>query len=508
LRRSNLVGVRRLALVVLAALAATASADDDTEQKPSYRAVVDRVELEPASITGMRLRIYLSALAIDGQMLDLTDPKAIRVYLGGGQLNAPYALGSFSSTSTDTAIVVLVQATQDYSEALTEITEALDHELIEKLGEHAQIAIIPYGENAGTAKLAPAKGLTTDKTVAIHSDGSVGDPALMDAVDRALILLRKADTPAEGQAPHPLRKIVVVIGDGRDRGGDHDRVTAAGKRAAKEGVRIHAIAYSPGDVRRPLLVLGELAKQSMGTFRWPGRGRKPTADSWSDTFKQLEQEIDKQYVLTYFVGPEDEVAAKRLHVVTVGRTETTSNEMKVPDAATCGGSACEGYCSDARCVIPREAGANKLLMWSLYIGGGVVGGILLLGTIGYFVQKKNRPAPLPGEPGGPILPPNMLANGQWAPTLLVMTGPLAGKRMYLRNGFLIGKQPGCDLQIDDQYASSQHCQIGMDPVGNCKLYDRGSTNGTLLNGVPVQEAVLQHGMTIRIGSCEMRFLTQ
>jgi pSer/pThr/pTyr-binding forkhead associated (FHA) protein len=102
----------------------------------------------------------------------------------------------------------------------------------------------------------------------------------------------------------------------------------------------------------------------------------------------------------------------------------------------------------------------------------------------------------------------MLPNGTWAPTLLVMTGPLAGKRLYVRNGFLIGKQPGCDLQIDDQYASSQHCQIGMDAAGNCKLYDRGSTNGTLLNGVPVTEAVLQNGVTIRIGGVEIRFLTQ
>src|SRR6185436_14295922 len=117
------------------------------------------------------LRVYLTALALDGQMLDLTDPKAIRVYAGPSELKAPYAIGNFASTSTDTAIVVLVQNNQDFSEALPSI--------VEKLGDHAQIAILPYGENTGAAKLAPAK---TVKLGNIPADGTVGDPALMDSV--------------------------------------------------------------------------------------------------------------------------------------------------------------------------------------------------------------------------------------------------------------------------------------------------------------------------------------
>jgi hypothetical protein len=224
---------------------------------------------------------------------------------------------------------------------------------------------------------------------------------------------------------------------------------------------------------------------------------------------QLYEEIDKQYVLTYFVNGDDEVAGKRLHVVTSGRTEATSNEAKVPDAPACGGNACEdGYCVDTKCVLPLGAYTSKLVLWSMYIGGGAVGLFLIIGTIGFVVARKNRPGPAPGEPGGAILPPGMLPNGKWAPTLLVMTGPLAGQRKYLRNGFSIGKQPGCDLVIDDQYASSLHAQVGMDPLGNCVLYDNGSTNGTLLNGVPIREVALQHGVTIRIGSVEVRFLAQ
>jgi pSer/pThr/pTyr-binding forkhead associated (FHA) protein len=78
----------------------------------------------------------------------------------------------------------------------------------------------------------------------------------------------------------------------------------------------------------------------------------------------------------------------------------------------------------------------------------------------------------------------------------------------LRHGFVIGKAPGADLQIDDGYTSTQHAMILMDRVGNCMVQDRGSTNGTFVNGVRVAEMSLTHGMAIKIGSTELRFLAQ
>jgi len=54
------------ALILLAARPAVAPADDGGPA--SYRAVIDRVDLEPASIGGLRLRVELSALALQGQL--------------------------------------------------------------------------------------------------------------------------------------------------------------------------------------------------------------------------------------------------------------------------------------------------------------------------------------------------------------------------------------------------------------------------------------------------------
>ena len=494
-------------LVALVMLTGIARADEDAT-RPSYRAVVDRVELEPAAITGLRLRVYLSALSLQGQRLDL-DSKSIKLYLGPTEKKAPVAIGEYGNTSSETAIVFVVQGGAEYTEALPLITDALDHELLGTLSDRTQVAVLTYGESPGTGKLQPIKAVRGK--LSISGDASPGDPALLDTLDKALRLLKLAKTEPEGK---PIRKIVVVIGDGRDKSGDKDRVTRAGQRAAKEGVRIHTIAYSPSDNRRPMLALGELSRRSLGTLRWV---RKDAADSWKATIDQLRDEIDKQYVLTYFLDAGDEAAGRKLHIVTTGRLEVASNELKIPDAG-CGGSACDtGYCADDHCVTPRAATGGGWLRWILYIGGGIVGLLVLLGFIGYLMQRKQQRPQMPVAPGMappvvapkmPVMQPGLLPNGRPIPAFLIMSGPRAGERLLLHNGFLVGKQPGCHLLIEDGYTSSQHAQVYMDNEGNVTLFDRQSTNGTFVNGNRITALPLQHGASIRIGSTELRFLAQ
>src|SRR4051794_20045114 len=106
-------------LGVLLALGGAARADDDAPAaKPSYRVVVDRIDHEPASITGTRLEITMSALTLQGQLIDLSDPKTIKTYLNGSELKAPYALGTFAGTKDALAIVIVVQASLEYTQVL------------------------------------------------------------------------------------------------------------------------------------------------------------------------------------------------------------------------------------------------------------------------------------------------------------------------------------------------------------------------------------------------------
>jgi FHA domain-containing protein len=498
--------MRSATWVLAAATVATvapAHADDDTASK-TYRAVIDRVELEPAVIGGQRLRIHLSALSLTGGLVELGDSK-LKITAGGSELKAPYALGRYAQSGGDTAIVFVVQTTIELTDTLPVIAAAIDENILATAGDHTQVAIVSYGETVGGGKLLGAKSARA-KVNALTSDGSAGDPALLDTLERALSLLKRTKTDPDGR---PLRKLIVVIGDGRDRTGDHDRVRRFGARAGREGIPIHALAYTPTNQRKSLLALGELAKRSQGTFRWVRGGR---AESWNPALQQLRDEIDKQYVLTVFLAADDEVAGKKIKVATSGRVELVSNDRAAPQLL-CGSEACDAgqYCVD-KCVTPRTSSGRGFFGWILLILGLAVAVLVVLGVIGYVMTKRQQEAGIPkpvvpvaGQVPVPAPMPPMPAMG---PKLYIMTGPRTGETIALRHGFLIGKAPHCALVIDDGYTSTTHAQIGMDDQGNCRIYDTGSTNGTFVNGVRVQEKFLEHGMTIRIGSTDLRFLAQ
>ena len=518
-----------VAWFVLTAQPAVAPADD-TPAPASYRAVIDRVDLEPASIGGLRLRIEVSALALQGQLLDLTDPKTIKLMVGGSKLDAPYAIGSYAPINADTAVVVVVQANLAYAEAIPSILSTLDEGVLAALNDRTQLAVLAYGQATGTGKLGSLRTARA-KLTEVAQDGSGGEPALLDTLDRAMQLLKKAKTSPEGR---PLRKLILVIGDGHDRSGDRDRVTALGKRADREGVRIHTFGFAPSRVLRPLLTLGELSKRSLGTFRWVRSGG---TESWAPAFQQLREEINKQYVLTYFLPADADITGKKLKISAVGRTEATSNELRIP-AALCGGQACpSGYCASSTCIVVTQTSGRGVVGWLVLVIGVGVGAVVLLGVTGYVLQKRQSipmPGPglagqpgvpgQPGIPGQPGMPPGFPAGGKppkhqpppvaaapppvAGPALLVMSGPRTGERIPLQNGFTIGKAPTSSLVLEDGYTSTQHAQVGMDQFGTCRLYDRNSTNGTFVNGVRVTEAVLGHGMSVRIGSTELRFLAQ
>ena len=517
-----------LALIALAALPSRAFAEDETV-KPTYRIVVDRIVHEPATITGSRLAVFVSALTLQGQQIDLTEPNTIKTMVGGSELRAPFAIGNFAATKDLVAMVVVVQATLEYQEVLPVLLEALDQSLLAHLDEKTLLAILPYGESVGTGKLLALKPARA-KVANITQDGSAGDPALVETVERALLLLKKAKTDPEGL---PLRKMILLIGDGRDRVGDRDRVTRLGVRAAKEGVRIHSFAFSPSDQRRPLLLMGELSRKSLGTFRWLQIGQ---ADSWVAKFQQMLEEIQKQYVLTYFVSPEDDPSGKKLKVTTVGRIATSSNEAKVPPSL-CNNEECGGYCVDNVCRFPREPDGRGVVGWIMLIGGIGVGGLLALALIGFVLSKRQKPIPLPPGmeglagvispgvppmPGQPTVPgPKKKAKKQKGPPvpagppmpqgiayMMFVSGPRTGERVMLHNNFLVGKVAGNHLIIEDGYTSSNHAQIAVDAQGQWHLYDRGSTNGTYIDGNRITDHVLTSGVTIRFGGTDLRFLVQ
>lgn len=66
----------------------------------------------------------------------------------------------------------------------------------------------------------------------------------------------------------------------------------------------------------------------------------------------------------------------------------------------------------------------------------------------------------------------------------------------------VGRDPGCELVLHDPRASRVHCQLSWDGT-QCVLRDLGSSNGTLVNEQPVQEAILRPGDQIVVGDSRL-----
>ncbi len=77
----------------------------------------------------------------------------------------------------------------------------------------------------------------------------------------------------------------------------------------------------------------------------------------------------------------------------------------------------------------------------------------------------------------------------------------------VRERTTIGRRPHNDVVIDNLAVSGEHAVILIE-AGGVVLEDLGSTNGTLLNGRPVQRAPLQHRDTIDIGKYRLRYVDE
>src|SRR5713226_2349612 len=86
--------------------------------------------------------------------------------------------------------------------------------------------------------------------------------------------------------------------------------------------------------------------------------------------------------------------------------------------------------------------------------------------------------------------------------LEIKAGPFASKKITLANGqsILIGRAPDrAQFAIPhDNHMSGVHFAVECGPNG-CRVIDKGSTNGTHLNGAKIQEAMLATGDEIKSG---------
>lgn len=79
----------------------------------------------------------------------------------------------------------------------------------------------------------------------------------------------------------------------------------------------------------------------------------------------------------------------------------------------------------------------------------------------------------------------------------------AGRILAVEQATVVGRSGGTDIALDDPFISDRH--VRFDRIeGRLVVEDLGSTNGTLVNGIPVVgRRALERGDVIRIGQTIM-----
>ena len=70
---------------------------------------------------------------------------------------------------------------------------------------------------------------------------------------------------------------------------------------------------------------------------------------------------------------------------------------------------------------------------------------------------------------------------------------------------IIGRDSSCDVRIDAQSISREHCAIERDDAG-LFLRDLDSTSGTMLDGKTIERVQIASGLEVSIGPALLRFV--
>lgn len=108
------------------------------------------------------------------------------------------------------------------------------------------------------------------------------------------------------------------------------------------------------------------------------------------------------------------------------------------------------------------------------------------------------------------IPDLMGATRRKHPSLTIVKGPQSGETFELEDPEItLGRDPSNSIFLNDMTVSRHHAVIDLSGLdsGAVTIQDRGSLNGTWVDGAIISKAYIKDGSTIQIGTFRLIFHT-
>jgi pSer/pThr/pTyr-binding forkhead associated (FHA) protein len=120
------------------------------------------------------------------------------------------------------------------------------------------------------------------------------------------------------------------------------------------------------------------------------------------------------------------------------------------------------------------------------------------------------PLPLEGRPEQPHRPRKQGYSAGVEAARSARLIPTSGGRALeipledMPGSVVIGREPDCDVLLDDPSISRRHCRLDFEVTGEVRVHDLGSGNGTRINGKQLSKGTVRAGDKIGLGALEFR----
>jgi len=446
----------------------------------------DKLRLERIDLSkSPTMKAYLTLTDGEGRVVSGRGREEFKLILDSAEQGIAAQLVTFDTSGEPINLVVVVQVSQAMNEVADDVKKGVKM-LANALPPKSKMALLAFSsETKRLAELGPP----ADSEAAANQlviDTEFVEVHILDAMRAALDLLNPM--------PKDQRKLVVLFSDGIDVNMEKKTFQSVGKRAAEANIVIDTVGYGPFEPAR-LRNLNEFTKQSNGAERICKSGADVTGE-----FQNVADELRKQYIATYelaLAGGDGKFHTFQIQEESGGHTAFSNNIIRPVPPAT-------------HPVSTKKEG-RRWWLWTLCILGGVLFIMFIVWLI--FREKDEEPmafAPSPQQAAGKPRTMALDTGGGGGKVnavgwLVAVSGRQADKTFPLKSGrTVIGTASDCDVVIDDQFASSRHCEVRLEGQA-FKIVDLGSTNGITVNDKKVREHELVDNDRIVMGRTEFKF---